>query len=337
MMLGSPPDPPVGRAKARIVAERRHVGHAGRGDSGQSPQARQDRVHGFDVARRILSRVRQEELGREDVLGIVAALRREELAEAPGEEAGTDEQDDGQRGLGHQEAAAQPLAGTARHPVIALVQGVPRSDVQAAPCRHQAGQHSGVDRDDAGEGQNAAVEPDLFEPWQGVRRQCGERFGDAPRKEQAECPAAQRQHQALGEELSGQPAPARAERGTDGQLALPGDAPGQEQVGDVGAGDEQDEADGHREHEEGRTDARRRRLGERPHVHLDRFPLAEQQVRRHGARHRAGRRRSLGLGLERRHAGPQAPQGREDLDAALLRVLRRIDDIREPQSRAGDR
>ena len=53
-----------------------------------------------------------------------------------------------------------------------------------------------------------------------------------------------RQHEALGEHLAGDAATPRAERRTQRQLAAPALASHQEQVGDVGAGDQQDERDG---------------------------------------------------------------------------------------------
>jgi hypothetical protein len=60
---------------------------------------------------------------------------------------------------------------------------------------------------------------------------------------------------AFRQELPGKTPRPRAERGADGELALTPGAARQEKVGDVGSGDEQDEPDRRRQHEERRPHA----------------------------------------------------------------------------------
>ena len=67
-------------------------------------------------------------------------------------------------------------------------------------------------------------------------------------------PAGDSQHAAFGEELTHQPAASGAERGAHGQLALPRRSAREQQVRDVGAGDQQDECDGAEQHEQRRPD-----------------------------------------------------------------------------------
>ena len=55
-------------------------------------------------------------------------------------------------------------------------------------------------------------------------------------------PASEAQPEALGQELAHQAPPVGAQREADADLATPRDGPRQEQVGHVGAGDEQDQA-----------------------------------------------------------------------------------------------
>ena len=62
-------------------------------------------------------------------------------------------------------------------------------------------------------------------------------------------PPATREHEALDEQLPHQPAARRAERQPDGDLLLPHEAAGDEQVGDVGAGDQQHQADHAHQHD----------------------------------------------------------------------------------------
>ena len=59
--------------------------------------------------------------------------------------------------------------------------------------------------------------------------------------EQAGGAAQQSEQHALGQQLAHQPLPARAERGADGDFLLPAGGARQQQVGDVGAGDQQHE------------------------------------------------------------------------------------------------
>jgi hypothetical protein len=71
-----------------------------------------------------------------------------------------------------------------------------------------------------------------------------------PRGQQrAENPAGRGQHQALGEELADHAHPARPERRADGDLALPRGAAREQQVGDIGTGDQQNEAHRAEHHE----------------------------------------------------------------------------------------
>ena len=71
---------------------------------------------------------------------------------------------------------------------------------------------------------------------------------------------------------------AGAERRADGQLAAAGHAGGEQQVGDVGARDEQQQHDARRHRDERRLHGGHRFV-EHPHeLHLHRPPLAEEQI-----------------------------------------------------------
>jgi hypothetical protein len=59
--------------------------------------------------------------------------------------------------------------------------------------------------------------------------------------EQAGKSAAKREQRALGQQLAQQPAPPRAQRQPHRDLPSAGERPGQQQIGHVGAGDEQDD------------------------------------------------------------------------------------------------
>ena len=97
------------------------------------------------------------------------------------------------------------------------------------------------ERDDAPvEADERAVLADAREAG-GVDRRAA-RGCPAQPSDQAEHAAGQRQHDALGEQLADDAAARAADRGADRDLAPASGRAHEQQVGDVGAGDEQDEA-----------------------------------------------------------------------------------------------
>ena len=62
-------------------------------------------------------------------------------------------------------------------------------------------------------------------------------------QQHAQHTASRRQQQAFTEELPDQAQAAGAQGGAQGDLFLPSGGPGQEEIGDIGAGDQQDKGD----------------------------------------------------------------------------------------------
>ena len=117
------------------------------------------------------------------------------------------------------------------------------------------------------EREHGAVDPDVGRARNRGRGQ-QRRGAGAPRRQGQPGDAAQcAQDQALGQELADQPSPAGSERRPDGELALPRGAGGQQQVGQVGAGDEQHDADGRSEHQQAAPRSSHHRLEQRRHPH----------------------------------------------------------------------
>ena len=104
--------------------------------------------------------------------------------------------------------------------------------------------------------------------------------------------AGERQQHAFGQQLADDAAAAGADRGADRDLALPAGGADQQQVGDVGAGDQQHEADRAEQHQQ-----------RRPHVPHE---LSLQRLRR---RSRCSRRSAFGIlrVCTRRPRAPAAP------------------------------
>ena len=124
---------------------------------------------------------------------------------------------------------------------VLLLSAGSRSTRAGPPGRDQAEQEGGQHGDAEGEGQDMGIEAHR-QP--GARHDQAEQEAQDPaRHEQAERAPEQRQEQALREQLPHQAATAGAEGEADRDLPLPARGAGQEQVADVGAGDQQHQAD----------------------------------------------------------------------------------------------
>ena len=116
-------------------------------------------------------------------------------------------------------------------------------DLRAPQRGDQAEDDPGEERYGEGETEHAAVDVDRR-----IRRQPGgvqrDQRGERPDGDQRpQDPAAQRQKHALGEELADQAQAIGAERGPDRQFGAPARGARQQQVGEVGAGDQKNKKD----------------------------------------------------------------------------------------------
>jgi hypothetical protein len=106
---------------------------------------------------------------------------------------------------------------------------------------HETEQKTGKDRCGRGVRQDLAVNGNLRQPGQFSRRERLKQIRAEDGEHQPRGTAEQPQHEALGQQLTHQPSAVRAEGGADRELALPRCGACQQQVRDVGAGDQQDE------------------------------------------------------------------------------------------------
>ena len=148
--------------------------------------------------------------------------------------------------------AARTRTGAVAAPLAQRVVGHRRGEERRNQSEHQPR----CQRRDDRERHDRKIERDLIEPRH--RNAIGDERQQAAmkdhRKREAEHTASQRQHHALGQHLPQQPAAVGAERGAKPELALAHRAACEQQIGDVDAGDEQDENDRAREHGQRRLD-----------------------------------------------------------------------------------
>ena len=194
--------------------------------------------------------VAQRQGGGDDVGRGEAGLDLFQLGKAAEQQPAAEEQHDREGDLEDDEGAAEVLVGAAAAGVeAALAERV----AQVRPRALQRGIEAEGERGHEGqrqhEEQDAVVHLHPTVDWDVVLRhepveprQAG--VGDAG----AEETAAGGEEQALGEKLAHEPAPARAERGAHGDLALAHGAAREGEVREVGAGDQHEQAD--RAHEQ---------------------------------------------------------------------------------------
>ena len=224
---------------------------------------------------------------------------------------GGDEQDDRERDLGDDErvARAVTLAAGAREAAAFLER---RREVRRRELQHrdQAEEESCEQRNREREEQDERIDADLSSTRQPVGRIGDQRADAGVGETEPDDAADERERQALRQELPGDPARARAERGVDRQLLLPRLGAHQEQVGDVRAGDQQDEPDRAEQHPQHPADVAddvdRQRPDVRPELHvLEHLP---REARRHREPIRDHRHhpRDVGVRLLERDARLQA-------------------------------
>ena len=168
-----------------------------------------------------------------------------QLHEASSEQSGREHEDDRQRDLGHDEYAARPgAAGTDRRSFPTLPQAVDQLDARDLQRRCEAEDEARHQRDRQREAQNGGVDPDFVEPRQVGRRQSHETKHAQPGEPHAADTSHERQQRALGEKLTDQSSAGRAYRRAHDHFTLASGRPCEQQVRDIGARDQQHEADG---------------------------------------------------------------------------------------------
>ena len=271
-----------------------------------------------------VARPSEEDVGGEDVARVEPGQLLLLAQEGAHHQARAHEQDHRQPDLGHQQGGPAALARPAA-PASSFLQDVVEIDARGAQGGQEAEDEAGGDGDDEGKRHHAQVDVHVA---QQLREAGGDDEGEEARAPEREHEAAaapdEGQDEVLGQELPHEPAPAGSGGRAQGELLLPRRARGQQQVRDVGAGDEQDEADRaqqEREHvlgaaEEGLLD------GDEARALASGF-LAP------GLEHVPADRGDLGLG--RRHRDPRL-QASDDGDPARLGNLAEV--VRGPEGDA---
>ncbi len=242
----------------------------------------------------------------ERALGLEPRIHMAELREAPQEEAGARQERDREGHLRHRERAAHPAPAAREQAASAFAKGCgggpPRGEDRGYGAEHDRGEEGAGH----GEGDHHAVQPDLLEARHVAGLQQEDQIAAPGRDDQARAGPESTQHGRLREELAHEAAAARAHRRAHGELPLARRGARQQQVRDVRAGDQQDEAHRAEQDEERRAHLSDHGLVQRAHgeAHaLVRIGIGGGQARADGGR----------LGPRRFGGGAriEAPDGRE--------------------------
>ncbi len=193
---------------------------------------------------------------------------------------------------------------------------------------HDAEQQAGDRGDGDGRDKHAQVERDVHRTRDAIGHGTAQRLHDPPRDDDAKRRPDCRQDQTLDEELADQTPSAGPERRAHGNLALTSAGASEQQVGDVGAGDEEHDAYRGEQHHHPRSDARTHEvIVKRPDT-----KLVEPAPARVGGGNRVGDAGQLRLRLREGDSRFQPCDAVQvDADAAPARSLVRRNNVGDQQ------
>ncbi len=281
------------------------------------------------LARRILrpERIHQH---RQHAIGAIAAIDALDGQQRPQQQSCADEQQHGGRDLGDDEQRADHAISAGDGSRVGSRERR-RRDLAGLPCRDDAKQHADHNGSDGTERDHAPVEGERHrsrqQPFRNHRRgDAQDRRADA----NSQCAADQGEQQALGDELTDHPPPARAQRRADRELARPRRRPRQQQIGDVGAADRQHEADHAEKQDRGNAEV----AANQGAMHrLDRDASSLVGVRKLLRQSLSDARHLGARGLDR-HAGFHAADTAEEVGASHRRAA--IEGNHPPHARAAE-
>ena len=183
----------------------------------------------------------QGQVEREHALRLEAGIDRRHLGEAAQEKPGRGDQDDSERDFGNDERGQRPRTARGGYGPAAEAHRPRQRAAAGYQGRHQAKEQAGGERDGERESEHAQVQGERNPQRQELRRDAFQHCHSHPGNRDAEAAAERREREVLGQQLAHEPGAAGAERGANRQLLLTLAAAGQQQVGDVGAGNQQHE------------------------------------------------------------------------------------------------
>ena len=239
-------------------------------------------------------------------------MRQLEIQKTANEERRAHEQHQRHRNFRHHQRVPQPGATAARGAARPFLQAVLEVALRRLKCRSQPEHDAREQRNAHGVGERSTVEAPVNEIRNHVGRDRGiEQAQASPRDGNAQRRRNQADHDRLGQQLAHDPQPSGAERGAYRNLTVSDRCAGEQQVCDVGAGDQEHER--HRAHH--REHHRLDLLGKHPlpqHAHPDAPVLVLFRI---GRRELRGDLLKVGDGL---FSPDVRPEPGEDLERSVF-------------------
>ena len=215
-----------------------------------------------------VARLWQRDPHRDRARGVEPGAPVEQANEAAQQKTCADEENEGQRDLDDHEGAARAFSTRTGSGAPAILERVRQ---RRTGCRQRRDGPEDQPADERGgerEEQHVRIDADHLESlnWQPLGDDGAEEPKCPPCQEESTEAADARENEALGQQLSDESRPPGAERSAHGELSLTGGRARQQEVGDVGAGYQQNKGDRGGEHDQGGSDVTGQLLAQQHHA-----------------------------------------------------------------------
>ena len=245
------------------------------------------------------------------------------------QQAGAGDEHHRERDFRHHESAADQVPGRAGSLDATLLERRHQLVDPRVNQRREPEHGAGGDRQQHGEQQDGRIDRHLVGSREAVGIQAHDGLDARAREDETERAAEQRQQDALGHELAEQPSAAGAERGADRELPASRLGAGDQQVREVGAGDQEHERDRSLEDPDRPPGAADNLLLQRLHLQPMSVRGVDVLLHANALAPVADERLELVRGSRRRHAVLEAADQIQEVIAAVL-AIRRVEAQGQP-------
>lgn len=214
-------------------------------DSGKSREAFSEAVKKFHALRRLREGfLRKRNIGDKKFGGLETGLDILEALEAAEKQSRADEENESERDFDDNERAAKlRLASATGRPARGFIKHAAQIEMGGLEGGCESKENSGEESDDGDEGQDLRVNPDRPDIGDGASGELPEWSDGEPGKEKSGDGAREGKEDAFREELAKDTSTAGTDGHADGNFAAASGSAREKKIGDVGAGDEENESD----------------------------------------------------------------------------------------------
>ncbi len=237
------------------AGHRDHRADGGALDAGQRGDALDDAIDRGGANRVVaVGARRQRQVDDQQVAWLESRRYPRQRAETAQQQSGADQQHQCQRDLrDHQRRPHAAMADAARSTPALFVERFPDIESGGLPGRHGAEDQAGDHREREGEQHHRPVDGNAVRARQRRDRRGRQERHQPHRQQQSAQPASAGEHQAFDHQLPDDARATGADRQPDGHFLLPADRAREQQVGHIGARDQQHQRHGAEQHQQRRA------------------------------------------------------------------------------------